>query len=256
MDISQQNNWIVNWIKNYIQNCNQETLIVGVSGGIDSALTSTLCAKTNFKTIVVSLPIHQNISELKNAEEHIQWLCNNYKNVQNITIDLSNLFNTYKSSIPKQFHSKLGLANTKARLRMTTLYQIATKKNGLVVGTGNKIEDFGIGFFTKYGDGGVDISPIADLTKTEVSKLAMFCGVNQNILNAPPTDGLWEDSKTDEEQIGATYKELEWAMGYKEKSSISHRQKKVLEIYNDFHTKNQHKMKPIPICIIPKSSSD
>ena len=254
MNLLQKTNWIVKWIKRYAQANKQKALIIGISGGIDSALTSTLCAQTNLKTILVSLPIHQNKPELKNAQNHINWLCENYDNIHPVTIELSSLFNTYKSIIPTQFHSNLGFANTKSRIRMMTLYQIASKENGLVVGTGNKIEDFGIGFFTKYGDGGVDISPIADLTKTEVSELARFCNINNDILTAPPTDGLWEEGKTDEEQIGASYKELEWAMNNKTTTNLSARQTEVFKIYNDFNTKNKHKMNPIPICIIPTST--
>ena len=253
MNLLQQNNWIVNWIKAYAKDNDQKALIIGISGGIDSALTSTLCAQTNLKTIIVSLPIHQNKSELKNAQTHINWLCEHYDNIQPVTIELSSLFNTYKSTMPAHFHSNLGFANTKSRIRMMTLYQIASKENGLVIGTGNKIEDFGIGFFTKYGDGGVDISPIADLTKTEVRELSRFCDISNDILTAAPTDGLWEEGKTDEEQIGASYGELEWAMHNQTTTNLSVRQMEVLRIYNDFNTKNQHKMKPIPICIMPKS---
>jgi len=253
MNLVQQNNWIVNWIKAYAKDNDRKALIIGISGGIDSALTSTLCAQTNLKTIIVSLTIHQNKSELKNAQNHINWLCEHYDNIQPVTIELSSLFNTYKSTMPTHFHSNLGFANTKSRIRMMTLYQIASKENGLVIGTGNKIEDFGIGFFTKYGDGGVDISPIADLTKTEVRELSRFCDISNDILTAAPTDGLWEEGKTDEEQIGASYEELEWAMHNQTTTKLSVRQMEVLRIYNDFNTKNQHKMKPIPICIMPKS---
>jgi len=253
MNLVQQNNWIVNWIKAYAKDNDRKALIIGISGGIDSALTSTLCAQTNLKTIIVSLPIYQNKSELKNSQSHMNWLCEHYDNIHPVTIELSSLFNTYKSIMPEHFHSNLGFANTKARIRMMTLYQIASKENGLVIGTGNKIEDFGIGFFTKYGDGGVDISPIADLTKTEVRELSRFCDISNDILTAAPTDGLWEEGKTDEEQIGASYEELEWAMHNQTTTKLSVRQMEVLRIYNDFNTKNQHKMKPIPICIMPKS---
>ena len=176
-----------------------------------------------------------------------------YTNTQMISINLTNLFDTYKTEIPLKYQSDLGLANSKARLRMMTLYQIATKENGIVVGTGNKIEDFGIGFFTKYGDGGVDISPIADLTKTEVQKLASFCGVHLDILNAQPTDGLWEDGRTDERQIGATYKELEWAMCFNKNRELTEREKDVMKIYQKLHRQNNHKMTPIPICNIPEN---
>jgi NAD+ synthase len=245
-------NFIVHWIKEYAQENGIKTLTVGISGGIDSALTSTLCALTGINTIVVSMPIHQKKAELHNAEKHADWLVNLYPNVQKELIDLTILFEEYKKTIPTKFHSQLNLANARARIRMTTLYQIAGSQNGLVVGTGNKIEDFGIGFFTKYGDGGVDISPIADLTKSEVKNLAQYCKIHRDIINAPPTDGLWEDGRTDEDQIGATYKELEWAMNYCNDTKITKRQMKVLKIYNKLNEKNKHKTEPIPVCYIPK----
>ena len=251
MKLDKTRDLIANWLKEYSENNGQKKLVVGVSGGIDSALTSTLCALSGMKTIVVSMPIHQKKTEIELANKHIEWLAKMYANTQIISIDLTNLFNTYKAEIPLQYQSDLGLANSKARLRMMTLYQIATKDNGIVVGTGNKIEDFGIGFFTKYGDGGVDISPIADLTKSEVQKLASFCGINQAILNAQPTDGLWEDGRTDEGQIGATYTELEWAMNFNSNRKLNTREKEVVAIYQKLHTQNKHKMTPIPICNIP-----
>lgn len=253
MKLDKTRDLIANWLKEYSENNGQKKLIVGVSGGIDSALTSTLCALSNIKTIVVSMPIHQKKTEINLANKHIEWLAKMYVNTQTISIDLTNLFNTYKAEIPLQYQSDLGSANSKARLRMMTLYQIATKDNGIVVGTGNKIEDFGIGFFTKYGDGGVDISPIADLTKSEVQKLASFCGVHLDILNAQPTDGLWEDGRTDERQIGATYKELEWAMSFNKNRKLTEREKKVMTIYQKLHRQNNHKMTPIPICNIPEN---
>ena len=251
MNLSKTKNFIVNWIANYAKLNQIDNLIIGVSGGIDSALTSTLCATTNIKTHVVSMPIHQAKTELKNASEHIQWLSKNYPNITAVQIDLSELFDFYQKTIPLQYHSDLGFANTRARIRMTTLYQIASANNGIVVGTGNKIEDFAIGFFTKYGDGGVDISPIADLKKTEVKKLAIYCGINSQIINTPPTDGLWEDGRNDEDQIGATYKELEWAMDLKKTQKLNEREKMVIKIYKKLHAKNKHKMTPIPICKIP-----
>tara|TARA_Y100000766_G_C18888411_1_gene597115 strand:+ start:81 stop:848 length:768 start_codon:yes stop_codon:yes gene_type:complete len=246
-------NFIVHWIKEYAQNNGIKTLTVGISGGIDSALTSTLCALTGINTIVVSMPIHQKKIELNNAKNHINWLTNRYPNVQKELIDLTFLFEKYKKTIPTKFHSQLHLANARARIRMTTLYQIAGSKNGLVVGTGNKVEDFGIGFFTKYGDGGVDISPIADLNKSEVKKLAEYCEIHPDIISASPTDGLWEDGRTDEDQIGATYKELEWAMNYCINTKPTKRQMKVLNIYNKLKKKNKHKTEPIPVCYIPKN---
>ena len=231
-------NFIVHWIKEYAQENGIKTLTVGISGGIDSALTSTLCALTGINTIVVSMPIHQKKAELHNAEKHADWLVNLYPNVQKELIDLTILFEEYKKTIPTKFHSQLNLANARARIRMTTLYQIAGSQNGLVVGTGNKIEDFGIGFFTKYGDGGVDISPIADLTKTEVYHLSRKIGIVKEILEAEPTDGLWDDGRTDEDQIGATYEELEEAM---EKG-----EGKAIDILYKFNNQNKHKMQPIP----------
>ena len=244
-------NFIVNWLKNYAKSNNTKSFIVGISGGIDSSLTSTLCALTGIKTVLISLPIHQKKNELDNAKAHATWLIQNYKNVDFEHIELTTVFEEYKKTIPVKFHSSLNLANSRARLRMTTLYQIAAQLSGIVVGTGNKIEDFGIGFFTKYGDGGVDISPIADLTKSEVKKLAEFCGIIKNIINAEPTDGLWEDGRTDESQIGATYSELEWALQHNGEKKLSKREQEVLEIYKTLHKKNMHKMEPIPVCTIP-----
>lgn len=252
MELIKTQHLIVDWLKNYAKSNSIKTFIIGISGGIDSSLTSTLCALTGTKTILVSLPIHQKINELKNAESHAKWLMNKHKNVSFENIKLTSVFEKYKTTIPMKFHSQLSLANSRARLRMTTLYQIASKLNGIVVGTGNKIEDFGIGFFTKYGDGGVDISPIADLTKSEVKKLAHFCGIIENIINAEPTDGLWEDGRTDESQIGATYAELEWAFQHNGNKKLTKRQEKVLSIYKRLHKKNLHKMKPIPFCSIPE----
>jgi len=254
MELEKIKDFIVQWIRDYATKNHIENLIVGISGGIDSALTSTLCAMTNINTTAVSLPINQRKNELNNASKHLHWLTQNYQNIQTKTIDLSDLFLKYQNVIPKNYHSDLGFANSKARIRMTTLYQIASKHNGIVVGTGNKIEDFGIGFFTKYGDGGVDISPIADLTKSEVKKLSILCGIIPDIIKARPTDGLWEDARTDEDQIGATYKELEWAMGFNKNKNISAREQKVLNIYQTLNRKNKHKMQPIPICTIPRKT--
>jgi len=251
MNLLKTQDFIVNWVKNYAKKYSIKHLIVGVSGGVDSALTSKLCAMTQITTIVVSMPIHQNKTELKHANSHTKWLASKYKNIQIESIDLSMLFDEYKKTIPVKFQCDLSLANARARIRMTTLYQIASHKKGLVVGTGNKIEDFGIGFFTKYGDGGVDISPIADLTKSEVKKMAHFCGINKDILDYPPTDGLWEDGRTDEDQIGATYTELEWAMNYQNQHTLTKQEKKILETYRNLRTQNQHKMHAIPICKIP-----
>ena len=252
MELEKINNFIVQWISDYASKNCIEHLIVGVSGGIDSALTSTLCAMTNIATTVVSLPINQSKNELKNASKHMHWLSQNFKNITTTTIELSEMFKKYQTTIPKNYHSDLGFANTRSRIRMMILYQIASRHNGIVVGTGNKIEDFGIGFFTKYGDGGVDINPIADLTKSEVRKLSKFCGITPDIITSKPTDGLWDDGRTDEDQIGATYKELEWAMGFQNNTITTSREKKVLKIYKTLNKKNQHKMVPIPVCKIPK----
>ncbi len=243
-------NEILEWLKNYTQTSGIGRFVVGISGGIDSALVSTLCAESGVPTILVSMPIHQQQNELNRANNHIKWLENSYSNVSKITVDLTNLYDTFESLFNNR--QELALANSRARLRMTTLYQIAQSNGALVVGTGNKVEDFGVGFFTKYGDGGVDISPIADLMKSEVREMAKELGVNSEILNAPPTDGLWGDARTDEDQIGATYDELEWAMKVTKKefmdySSWDSRKKEVWGIYNKLYDQNKHKMRPIPV---------
>ena len=244
-------NRIAKWIRDYSKEYNISTLVVGVSGGIDSAVTSTLCAKTGLKTHVLNMPIHQNILQNELASKHIAWLNETYSNVVGHNIDLTNTYDLYvQKDLASYDLSKLSLANTRARLRMTTLYAIAGNHEGLVVGTGNKVEDFGVGFFTKYGDGGVDISPIADLFKSEVYALADALGILVEIQNAPPTDGLWDDGRTDEEQIGATYEELEWAMHEIESPSkidLGDRKKEVLELYKRLNKNNLHKMKSIPI---------
>lgn len=240
-------NEISNWLKDYLNKSNLQSFVIGISGGIDSALTSTLCAMTGKPTILVSMPIHQNEKELNRAHNHMKWLSETYENVSNLEFDLTQTYETFKLMWLNE-DNNLALANSRSRLRMTTLYHIATMNKSLVVGTGNKVEDFGIGFYTKYGDGGVDISPIADLTKTEVRELAEEIGVSQEIIIAPPTDGLWDDGRNDEDQIGATYEELEWAMNFNgDVSNLSDRHLEVLEIYNKFNTQNKHKMIPIPI---------
>ena len=227
------------------------SLIIGVSGGIDSSVTSTLCAKTGLKTIVLNMPINQERKQNELANKHIKWLKENWGNVENYVVDLTNTYEEFISNQSKEYEfSELVLANTRSRLRMTTLYAIAGINKGIVVGTGNKVEDFGIGFFTKYGDGGVDISPIADLYKSEVYALAKSMSITEEIQQADPTDGLWDDGRTDEDQIGATYDELEWAMKEIEQrsdSKYSTRQKEVMEIYLKMNKNNAHKMKPIPI---------
>lgn len=234
---------IVKWLKDYSEQQNF-CFVVGVSGGVDSAVVSTLCAKTGVETHVVSIPINQNKNQLDLARQHISWLKKNHLNVISHEEDLTDLFHNFKEKL-SNYDNDLAWANTKSRLRMVTLYQIATYFKGLVVGTGNKIEDFGIGFFTKYGDGGVDISPIADLTKTEVREIARELSIIENIIKAKPTDGLWEDDRTDEEQIGTTYEELEWAMNFLE--SLEEDKNKILLNYLVLNNKNKHKTKPIPI---------
>ena len=245
-------NLITKWLTDYSVSNGNKNFIVGISGGIDSALTSTLCAISGSKTFLVSMPIHQKKPELENANKHMKWLSANYSNIEIIEIELTDLFEEYTRVIPDRFQCELGFANSRARLRMTTLYQIASKENGIVVGTGNKIEDFGIGFFTKYGDGGVDISPIADLTKSEVRELAKFCKIDNAIIQAAPTDGLWDDGRTDETQIGATYQELEWAMNLRNIRNLTTKEQNIVDIYNKLNNQNKHKMMPIPICQIPK----
>tara|TARA_B100001540_G_C15668767_1_gene579115 strand:- start:267 stop:1010 length:744 start_codon:yes stop_codon:yes gene_type:complete len=247
MNSNKRINYIINWIKDYVRRIdkNNVSLVIGVSGGIDSALTSTLCAKTSLNTIVVSMPIRQNENQHILSLRHIKWLKDNYSNVVSYTINLDKVFNSFKDSM-KEFNNDLAYANSRSRLRMITLYQIAQANNGLVVGTGNKVEDFGIGFYTKYGDGGVDISPIADCTKTQVWDMGSRLNIIEDIINAKPTDGLWDDSRSDEDQIGLTYKEIEEAMTNPESKNY----KKYLEIRKP----NIHKMNPIPICYIKENN--
>jgi NAD+ synthase len=246
---------IVKWLKNYTEQSKTMGFVVGISGGIDSAVTSTLCAMTGMRVIVLNMPIKQFKTELDRSNEHINWLKENFKNVESDKVDLTTIFETFETTLNKDVQDFLTMANTRARLRMTTLYAYAGRHALLVAGTGNKIEDFGIGFFTKYGDGGVDLSPIADLTKTEVFELAKELKVVASIQNAKPTDGLFADGRTDEDQIGASYPELEWAMAYtnnNENYALDARQKHVLEIYTSRNKANRHKMEPIPVCLIPK----
>tara|TARA_B100000900_G_scaffold59945_3_gene45390 strand:- start:991 stop:1761 length:771 start_codon:yes stop_codon:yes gene_type:complete len=243
---------IKNWILNYSKLSKTKGFIIGISGGIDSAVTSTLAATTGLKIVCLEMPIHQNKNQVNRAKKHIKWLKENFVNVSSIEFELTQVFEKFKSNLNNE-SNELALANTRARLRMTTLYYFAQHYNLLVLGTGNKVEDFGIGFFTKYGDGGVDLSPIADLLKSEIQEMAKYLKINTDIINTPPTDGLWENNRTDEEQIGASYIELEWAMNFQGNLKLlSKRKKQVLEIYKAFNKKNQHKMNPIPICIIPK----
>ena len=240
---------IAAWIRRYVEDNNLKTLVVGVSGGVDSAVTSTLCAMTEIPTIAVNLPLNSKQANTDLSNLHLEWLSSQFNNVVVDTLCLDTVYDVFEE-VMENYKSDLGFANSKSRLRMVTLYQIAASSGGLVVGTGNKVEDFGVGFFTKYGDGGVDISPIADLTKTQVRQLALDLEIAEQIIEAPPTDGLWEDSRTDEEQIGASYEELEWAMNYIEEKqvySLTNRQKEVILLYNNFNQVNAHKMKSIPV---------
>lgn len=246
--------YITNWLKTYCEKSNTNGFVVGISGGIDSAVTSTLCALTGKKVIVLNLPIKQHSAEFDRSTEHINWLKQNFKNVESHTVQLTDVFSGFERDFPKDIQDFLTMANVRSRVRMITLYAFASHHKLLVAGTGNKIEDFGIGFFTKYGDGGVDLSPIADLTKTEVYELAKVLNVVGSIQNARPTDGLFADGRTDEDQIGATYPELEWAMSYIENMEtypLNDRQKEVMHIYNSRNKANRHKMDPIPVCLIP-----
>jgi NAD+ synthase len=235
----------------YANSNNISTLVVGVSGGIDSAVTSTLCAKTGLRTLVINMPIHQNDSEYNLSNQHMMWLRSNWDNVESHIINLSKTFDVLKNELSKKEVSDIAMVNTRARIRMATLYSLAGSNNGIVVGTGNKVEDFGVGFFTKYGDGGVDISPIADMYKSEVYLLAESLGIIQEIQEAAPTDGLWSDGRTDEDQIGATYDELEWAMNEIDNPSaekeLNERLAEVMRIYLKLNSMNSHKMNPIPI---------
>ena len=244
--------YIVDWLSKYSIESNTKSFIVGVSGGVDSAVTSTLAVQTGVTTYCILMPIHQNPEHTNRGKEHIKWLKSKYNNVIELTFDLTSTYETLKSTL-NPYVTDLSLANARARLRMTTLYNIAQMQDGLVVGTGNKVEDFGVGFYTKYGDGGVDLSPIADLLKSEVYAIGKKLGIIDSILTAPPTDGLFGDSRTDEQQLGATYDELEWAMNYQETSNLSDRELEVLKIYRNLNNKNKHKMNPIPVCLKPKN---
>jgi len=241
-----QSEKISNWIKKYATENSIKSLVIGVSGGIDSAVVSTLCAQTGLATHCVLLPIKQNPEHTQRGKNHIEFLKSKYNNVHLHEFDLTAVFNQFTETL-ETMKTDLGMANSRSRLRMMTLYQIASFTRGIVVGTGNKVEDFGVGFFTKYGDGGVDISPIADFFKSEVYEIAKEININQEIIDALPTDGLWEDDRNDESQIGATYPELEWAMQFQNNRELSEREKQVLSIYNKFHQQNKHKMVEIPI---------
>ena len=248
-------NYITDWLLNYSKQSKTRGFVVGVSGGIDSAVTSTLAAKTGQEVLCLEMPIHQEINQVNRANEHINWLKEKFNKVSSLHIDLGETYDGFKQTVSKDIQGdshQMALVNSRARLRMTTLYYHAQLNNYLVVGTGNKVEDFGIGFYTKYGDGGVDLSPIADLLKSEVFEIGKELGVINSILAAAPTDGLWGDNRTDEDQIGATYPELEWAMSFEGNTdALNERQQEVLDIYNRLNKANKHKMIPIPICEIP-----
>jgi NAD+ synthase len=250
--------FIVKWLKDYASNAKVNGFVVGISGGIDSAVTSTLCAKTGFPVLCVEMPIHQAENQISRAKEHISLLKTRFNNVSSVEVDLTTTFETFKTAVPtieNEAVLNMSLANTRARLRMSTLYYLAGLHGYLVAGTGNKVEDFGVGFFTKYGDGGVDLSPIADLMKSEVYKLAKYLEVPTAIQIAKPTDGLFGDSRTDEDQIGASYDELEWAMNQadlgKSTDDFTGREQEVFAIYSQRNQANKHKMDPIPVCKIP-----
>ncbi len=250
---------IVDWLKEYATKAGMKGFVIGVSGGIDSAVTSTLCARTGLDVLCVEMPIHQGENQVSRADKHIEWLQANFPNVSRQPVNLTPVFDNFVAALPAVDNEEerfMSLANTRARLRMTTLYYFAALLRYLVAGTGNKVEDFGIGFYTKYGDGGVDLSPIADLMKTEVYEVGSYLGVNEEILMAPPTDGLWGDHRTDEDQIGASYPELEWAMEMEAEGKNIHdfenREEEVFRIYKKYNTANRHKMIPIPICKIPE----
>jgi len=229
---------IATWLSTYFEKTKMSCFVVGISGGIDSAVVSTLAAETGKQVYVLNMPIHQKPEQEELSAAHIKWLEEKYPNVTGMRFDLTELFDLFKDTIGKINETNHSLANTRSRLRMVTLYQIAGRYGGLVVGTGNKVEDYGVGFYTKYGDGGVDIAPIADLYKTEVWELGKFLGVDSRIIEAKPTDGLWDDGRNDEDQLGASYEDLEYAM--------EHGTGPAVRVLHDFNTQNKHKMIPIP----------
>lgn len=258
---------IQSWLLNYVDQAGAKGFVVGVSGGIDSAVVSSLCARTEKQVILMEMPIHQAHDQVSRGKKHIEWLEKKHDNVSSIDMDLTPSYDEFVRALEKnqdinahtdlKFHT---LSNVRSRMRMVSLYAVAQLNSLLVCGTGNKVEDFGVGFFTKYGDGGVDLSPIADLMKSEVYELGKHLGVDKEILTARPTDGLWDDGRTDEDQIGATYDELEWAMKVQQKHGDNppesvfenSRQENIWKIYLERHKANTHKMKPIPVCEIPK----
>ncbi|MGV9013151.1 MAG: NAD(+) synthase [Flavobacteriales bacterium] len=254
-------NHITDWLRDYCTANKQRGFVIGISGGIDSAVTSTLCARTGLPLLCVEMPIHQAESQVQRALDHIAWLRGKYPDVSMERVQLTPVFDALVKELPAHGDDaprNLSLANTRARLRMTTLYYFAGIERFLVAGTGNKVEDFGVGFYTKYGDGGVDLSPIADLSKTEVFALAKALGIIESIQNAKPTDGLFGDDRSDEDQLGASYPELEWAMALRDvgtsmkSDALTDRQRQVLAIYDRLHAANAHKWRPIPVCVIPE----
>ena len=265
MTSTQRINYIVKWIKNYAKKSKISTLVVGISGGIDSSVVSTLCAKTGLTTIVVQMPIRQNRKLDNRSSMQAGWLLEQYNNVTHMSMDLTPVFAAFEKKVGPFCASEqepnpqeqLAFANSRARLRMMTLYQIAQSHGGLVVGTGNRVEDFGVGFFTKYGDGGVDISPIGDCLKTQVWDMGRELGLPQDIIDAAPTDGLWDDGRTDESQLGMTYPELEQAMLQDTYEEIGRyataADAKLVKQYRKIRAKNLHKMNPIPVCTFPKT---
>ena len=254
MEVEKVNQHIVAWLNAYCEKAGLFGFIIGVSGGIDSAVTSLLCAQTGKKVLLLNLPIRQTKVEYARSQEHIANLEKRFPNVKSLELNLTNSFESLEQLFPiETLKNHLAMANSRARLRMLTLYAVGQSQGLLVAGTGNKIEDFGIGFFTKYGDGGVDLSPIADLTKTQVLALGKHLNVIESIHEAKPTDGLWEDGRSDEDQIGASYPELEWAMDFEgDEKQLSERQQEVLQLYRKLNRINQHKMQAIPVCEIPK----
>ncbi|HEX9151933.1 MAG TPA: NAD(+) synthase [Flavobacterium sp.] len=257
IQVEKVNTHIVNWLKTYAENAKVNGFVIGISGGVDSAVTSTLCAQTGLQVLCVEMPIHQPHSHVTRGREHIEQLKNRFPNVTSTEADLTYVFESFKKIVPDNvdIHKlHLSQANTRARLRMTTLYYFAGIYGLLVAGTGNKVEDFGVGFFTKYGDGGVDLSPIADLMKSEVYSLAAYLEVPDSILKASPSDGLFGDERTDEDQLGASYDELEWAMNQDEAgksvNDFTGREKVIFEIYKRLNSANKHKMNAIPVCLI------
>ena len=257
IDAEKVSNHITNWLKTYATNAKVNGFVIGISGGVDSAVTSTLCAQTGLTLLCLEMPIHQDEKQVNRGKEHIEQLKKRFPNVKSAVVDLTQTFDTFQNSVAKSddvAKYNLALANSRARLRMTTLYYFAGVEGLLVAGTGNKVEDFGVGFYTKYGDGGVDLSPIADLLKSEVYELGQYLEIPTSIQNAAPTDGLFGDDRTDEDQLGASYDELEMAMlAVESGKTVDHfegREKEVFMIYKQLHAANQHKMNPIPVCLL------